>query len=404
MEFRYTALNPQGRRINAIANSDSVGALVSRLKKEGLIPLDVSQVKAPSAPLAKLKLSFSKGIAGNELAAFTRQFATILNAGVVLIESLHTIAEDAENPYFRAVIMRIIADINAGQKLSQALSAYPKIFSRTYVAVVRSGEEIGNLGQTMEELADYLEEYERMKQKFINAIRYPIFLSCFIMLIVGAMVIFIIPKFTALFAKAGATLPLLTRIVISISEFWIKKWLLGLLIILGVWGAGWYMLRFFKARFMFDYYKLKVPIIGRLLHKMLIARFCRTFGILLSGGVGLVMSVAVASETIKNLFMQTILDDIKEQVIAGTSLTEALKNSPVIPRVMVKMVAVGEKSGKLNEMLKHAADYYDKELGATLEAFSAMIEPVFIIILGVIVLIVALALYLPIFHLSLAIR
>ena len=401
MKFQYIAYNKNGKRISATIEADSIPALVSRLKNQGLTPLRISKVRVVKTLFSKIKLILRRGrIKGMEVAIFTRQLATILDSGITLTTTINTISDDMENLYFRSRLKRILAEVNAGKSLSEALSLYPDIFPVTYVAVVRSGEEVGNLAAALANLAKYLEDYERMKQRFINAMRYPVFLLIFMIFVVSVIVIFLIPKFKALFTRAGSDLPLLTRIVVGISEFWLKNGLLGFVILVFLWILVSYLLTIFRIRFMFDYFKLKLPIIGKILYKAVILRFCRTFSILLSGGVSLVSALSVSKGVVKNLFLEQLIDDVKENVVSGAFLSETFKTSQLMPNIVVKMVEVGEKTGKLDEMLKRTADYYDKELEATLESFSAMIEPVFIILIGGIVLIVALALYLPIFEIS----
>jgi len=404
MEFRYSVLDKSGKRLSGITTADSAAALVEQLKKEGFVPVKVSQFTRSKGLLDRIKFPTSRKVGGMEIAVFTRQLATILDAGVLLTEALRTVADDMENAYLRGVIELVLADIAAGKSFSESLSFYPEVFSRIYVAVVKSGEEIGNLGSTLSGLAKYLEDYERMRQKFVNAMRYPLFLICFIVVVVSIIVLLLIPKFKSLFARAGVQLPLLTRIVVGFSEFWLKHIFVALGSVVLFWILVWYLLKNFRARFTIDYMVLKLPFLGRLFIKVTMSRFCRTFSILLSGGVRLVLALQVSNEVVTNLFFRQILEEIRERVIAGSPLSEAMRLNLAIPRVAVKMTAVGEKSGMLDEMLRRTADYYDQEIESVLNNLSAIIEPVFIIIIGIVVLIVALALYLPIFNLSAAVH
>ncbi|MBF0521447.1 MAG: type II secretion system F family protein [Candidatus Omnitrophica bacterium] len=399
MEFQYVALDKNGQHVSATATADSVAALISRLKNKGFIPLRVSETRQASAQISKIKKIFIPQITSKELVVFTRQLATILNSGVLLTDAIMTIAEDMDNQYFCDILKDVWTDINGGKTLSLALSKYP-IFPTTYTAVVKSGEEVGNLGNTLMGLAKYLEDSERTKEKIVNAMRYPTFLFLFMLLIVSAMVIFLIPKFSRLFSNAGVELPLLTRIVVGFSDFCLKN---AALEILGITGLGflvWHLLKNPEIRYKFDYYILKLPIIGNLALKALISQFCRTFGILISGGVSMVAALAVSSDVMKNLYLNNIIDQVRAKVISGEALSDAMKAHKMMPRIMVKMIAVGEKSGKLDEMLTKTSDYYDRDLESALDGFTSLLEPVFVVLIGGIVLIVALALYLPIFKLS----
>jgi len=404
MEFRYSVIEKNGKKLTGVANAESSSALVSRLKNEGFTPIKISKLKRTSSLIERIKLPSKGKVSNMEVAVFTRQLATILGAGVLLTEALRSIADDMENHYFRGVIEIILADIAAGKAFSQSLALHPHTFSHIYVAVVKSGEEIGNLASTLSSLAKYLEDYERMRQKFVNAMRYPIFLVCFIILVVSIIVLFLIPKFKSLFSHAGVELPLLTRIVVGVSEFFLKNIFAMLGVVILSWIAVWYLLKNFRVKFTVDYFILKLPFIGKLLIKVTVSRFFRTFSILLSGGVSLVQTLQVSNEVVSNLFFRHVVEDIRDRVIAGTPLNEAMRMHRVIPRIAMKMAAVGEKSGMLDDMLKRTADYYDQEIEAVLNNLSAIIEPVFIIIIGIVVLIVALALYLPIFNLSAAVH
>lgn len=404
MEFKYTACDKEGKHIRAIGSADALDILVSRLKNQGLIPLQITELKSARKQAGTEYIKSRGKVSGKELAVFARQLSSVLNAGILLTESLSTVAEDMENAYFSAIIKRVVSDINSGEHLSPALAKFPKIFPATFVAVVKSGEEIGNLGKTLGDLAKYLEDYERMREKFKSAMLYPVFLTFFLIFVVAIIVLFLIPKFKGIFAHAGAQLPLLTRIVVGISEFCLRNVFLAVVAFAAVWITLWYLLKVQKVRFWVDSVSLKLPIIGKLVQKALISRFCHTFSILLSGGVGVATSLLVSREVMNNLFLKDIVSQLRNNVVSGGSLDESVRAQSVFPKIVAKMVAVGEKSGKLDDMLKRSAEYYDQELEATLNNFSSLIEPVFIILIGAVVLIVVLALYLPIFKMSTAIR
>jgi len=401
VDLKYTASDSSGKRVTAIAVTDSIPALVGRLKKQGLTPLNIDTVKPKST---KRGLFFPSRVKSKELAVFVRQLATITNSGVLLTESLNTISEDMENLYFRDIVKNITSDINAGAGFSESLSRHPQVFPAIFVALVKAGEEVGNLGAVLGSLAKYLEEYEAMREKIANAVRYPIFVISFTFIIVSIIVLFIIPKFNTLFTHAGAQLPLLTRIVVGVATFILRHTFWGIFILLAVWGLILYLLSQFKIRFAWDYYQLNLPLFGQIIRKIVLARFCRTLSTLIAGGVVIVNSLKISNEVTKNLFFRQVFDDVRNSVTSGVSLSEAMRPYEQLPRVLIKMVAVGEKSGKLDEMLERTADYYEQELALTLNKLSTMIEPILIVFIGIIVLIVALALYLPIFNLSMAVH
>jgi type IV pilus assembly protein PilC len=309
-----------------------------------------------------------------------------------------------ENAYFGNIIRDIEKKIVSGSSFSQALSFYPKVFSHTFVAMVKSGENVGNLGNAVSGLAEYLENLERMKEKIKGALRYPVFILCFMILIVSAIVVFIIPKFNVLFKNARVALPLLTRVVVGISEFIIKHAVISFGFLLLVAITFRYLLRSPKIRLFFDQIKLEIPFVGKIIRKNIIARFSHALGMLLAGEVGVISALSISNEIISNVYFKQIVENIKKGVSAGFSLSESLGGYKIMPRVLIKMVEVGEKTGGLDSMLKASARYYDEEIESTIDNLSTMIEPVFIAVIGFMVLVVALALYLPIFKLSMTVR
>lgn len=401
MEFIYTARDKKGKLVSAQAYADSVPILVSRLKNDGLLPLSVEE--AGTRISWKLILMRSR-ISQRELAIFSRQLAASLDAGIVLLEALQTIGEDLENTYFRKVLQVMVKDIEGGLNFSSALAKYRDVFPMTFVAVVRAGEESGKLDKTLLNLAAYLEEMERLTQKMKSAMRYPMFIFGFFIFVVFTIVFFLIPKFKTMFTQAGARLPLLTRVVVGISEFMMSN-ILWILMFLGLCIClFWLLLRSPEIRFRFDALKLKIPLFGKIIQKSLISRFCWTLSILLSGGVGLITSLPICAEVSNNIYLREVIHKVKERIVAGATMSSELKNHRVFPKLVTKMVQVGERTGRLSEMLQRNADYYDEELRIVLENFTALLEPMLIILIGCVVLIVVLALYLPIFKMSMAAR
>ncbi len=406
MEFRYIASDQKtGRQIIDVTTADDVSALVMRLKNEGLLPIKIREVKSSNEKLKVKKIPTRGRVKGKEVAIFTRQLATTLGAGLLLTEALDTIADDLENRYFRGIVTKISEDIQGGTNFSVALAKYPKLFPVTYTAIVKSGEATGTLHKTMGSLAKYLEDSERLKEKVKSAIRYPLFIVCFAFFVVAVIVLFLIPRFTVMFAGAGAQLPLLTRIVVGVSNFALHYTLQFLMTVIVCWLLYLYLSKFYKVRFWIDALKLKLPIVGKeIIQKDLLSRFCRTLGVLLSGGVGLSYSLEISSQVVNHLLFQESIDRVRIRVISGSNISDELRTQKMFPHLVSKMIAVGEKTGRLDDMLKRTADYYDEELDTTLQNLTALLEPALIIFIGGIVLIAVLALYLPIFKLSTAVR
>lgn len=406
MEFKYTASHKKtGEKISGVATASSMTDLVMRLKTDDLIPLKVLELDDAQSKMRSKFSGFGSKVSGKDLAIFTRQLAATLSAGLLLTEALETIAEDQENKKFGETIARIKTSIQGGQDFSGALERYPKIFPVTYTSIVKSGEATGNLHITMASLAKYLEASERLKEKVKNAVRYPLFVLGFAVFVLLVIVFFLIPKFEGMFASAGAELPLMTRIVVGASEWSMQyfPFVLGGVILL--WAAFVYSLRFKNFRFTVDNLKLKIPVLGKeVLHKAIVSRYCRTLGFLLSGGVSLAKALEITSVAVNHLPMKQAIEHVKTRVLSGGALADEMRNQELFPRLSAKMTSVGERSGKIHEMLTRTADYYDDELDSTLQNLTTMLEPMLIVFVGGIVLLVVLALYLPIFQMSSAIN
>jgi len=399
MEFKYTAQDAKGRRITAQLNAESVAVLVSQLKNKGLLPLQVKEIASEKKKEPKSYL-FQQKIKLKELSAFTRQLSSALNAGLLLTEALETIRSDLENRYFGGVLDSIIYRIRAGSSFSAALMKYPNIFSGSYVAIVKAGEESGGLSKTLTDLANYLEDTERVIRKIKSATHYPIFLVVFCIIVVSLIVFFVIPKFKLIFAEFNFPLPLITRIVVRTSEVATKNilWFIVVLVISVLLFK--FISKFPRCRLRIDHLKLRIFFVGKIMKKLWITRFSRTLSSLLSGGVGLVAALPISCEVANNLYLKQIIEDIRNSVVGGAILSASFKKEKIFPGMFVKMIQVGEKTGKLSEMLKRNADHYENELEEIISAFSALVEPVLIVFVGSIVGVVVVAFYLPIFKIS----
>ena len=405
MKFKYVAQDMKGRRVSDMATAADVGSLITQLKSAGLLPVKVFEVPSATQSI-KGKISQLKGrVNSKELAVFTRQLAATLSAGLLLTEALETISEDLENQYFADVIKKIISDIRGGSNFSTSLAKFSKVFPATYISIIKSGEATGGLDKTLTSMAHYLEASERLKEKVKSAVAYPIFVLGFAFFIVFVIVVFLIPKFKGLFDNAHAQLPLLTRIVVSISEFALHNTLLGVILLILAVIASWYLLKIPKVRYAVDVAKFKIPVLGKeIIRKSVVSRFCRTLSVLLSGGVGLGVSLEIIRDVVDHQPMAEAIERIRVKVLGGSSLGEEIRAQKTFPRLVGKMVSVGERTGNVADMLERTSEYYEDELENTLQKLTSLLEPALIIFIGGIVMIVVLALYLPIFKISAAVH
>jgi type IV pilus assembly protein PilC len=408
LEYQCSAKTKDGRRVNRLLTAESPAAVIAQLRGEGLLPIKINQ-KAGSNGNGKTKKKWLGLEAGRvrpkELAVFTRQLGVTLTAGLLLTEALEAISDDLENEYFRKMILKIRMDVHGGMDLSAALAKYPKIFAPTYRAIVKVGEATGRLYKTLTNLAKYLEDTERLKEKVKSAVRYPLFVMCFAALVMFIMVFFLIPQFASMFSDFHAELPLLTRMVVAFSNFCVSHVGLCLAVLFALWLTYLYLKRYRKFQYILDFLKIKVPIIGKnIIHKSLLSAYCRTLGFMLSAGVNLKTSLEVTSQVVNHLLMSQAIDHINRRVVAGGTLSEEMRRQKIFTGLSAKMTSVGERTGRLSDMLERTSQYYEDELEVTLNNLTTMLEPALIIFVGANVLIVVLALYLPIFHLSTAIR
>ncbi len=401
LEYKYVAKDRMGNVSTDIVRAKDVAAVVTHLKKGGYLPIKVNEVKSTKKKLQAFMFSASGRVKSKEVVIFTRQLAATLSAGLVLVESLDVVSDEMENKYFQTIIRNLKRDIQGGTDFSTALSKYPNIFTVGYVALVRAGEATGRLYKSMSDLAGYLEGAERLKEKVKSAMTYPLFILCFAFLVVLGVVFFLIPKFEDMFSQAGAQLPLLTRMVVGASHFAIQTWpyMLGIVIV-GIFAFK-KALKIRSFRYQFDKNILRIPIIGKeIIHKSLMAQFCHTLSALLSGGVGLSTSLDITSKVVHHLPVEGAIGFIRDKVVAGANMSDEIRAQKIFPGLVGKMVAVGERTGTIDEMLKRTAQYYDDELDNIIQKLTALIEPVLIIFIGGFICIIIVALYLPIFSVT----
>lgn len=337
------------------------------------------------------------GVRGKDISVFSRQFATMIAAGLPLVQCLQTLGMQMERKRFQDIIAKVAYDVESGSTLSDALGRFPRVFDELYVNLVHVGETGGVLDSMLARLSTYLEKAQALKHRVQMAIVYPILVMTIAVLVVAFLMIFIIPIFAAFFNNAGVPLPLPTRIVIAVSNGVTRYWY----IVLAVWAAAmfgfraWY--RTEAGRLAVDRFFLRAPIFGPLVRKISIARFTRTLSALLGGGVPIIDALRITAKTAGNRVVENSVMAARERVMAGHTLGERLKDSGVFPPMVVQMVIVGEQTGALDNMLAKVADYYEDEVDVAVSGLTALLEPLLIVFLGVVIGGIVIAIYLPIF-------
>lgn len=341
-----------------------------------------------------------KFVSEKDLALFTRQFATMLESGLSIIRALETLAMQQKNISFKEIISEIKRKIETGSSLSDAMEEYSKVFGTLYIQMVRSGESAGNLEGVLRRLSDYLERIIALKAKIKHAMIYPSMIIIVTAIVISIIMIFVIPKFAQLFKEAGQTLPLPTLILIKISYNFKKIFLITLFLFISLFLAFKYYRKSEKGRYNTDKILLKLPLLGELFHKAAISRIARTLASLIGSGVPLLQALTIAGQTSGNKVLEKAMEEIRINVSAGHSIADPMFYTGVFPYLVVEMVRVGEVAGNLEEMLNKVADFYEEEVDRTVQTLSTLIEPILLIILGVVIGSILIALYLPIFKLG----
>jgi general secretion pathway protein F len=415
--FEYRGLNSAGKPIKGLLEADSPKTLRSKLRSDGIFLTDVlaqaegsraAVSKGANASLVARDIDLRKLGRGrvntDDVAIFTRQLSTLLHAGVTLVESLSALVDQVEKERFKRALSDIKQRVNEGSTLADALAQHPKIFPNIYVNMVRAGEASGALDAVLTRLADFTENQARLQQKILSTMLYPA-----IMMVVGggilvALMVFVVPKVTKIFETMKATLPLSTRILIATSNFFQNWWFIALPVMA---AAGWAFLRWTKSptgKPKWDRITLKAPVVGSLVRLLSISRFARTLATLLKSGVPLLAAMDIVKAVMTNTVLAEVVEKARDSIREGESIATPLKRSGEFPPLVYHMVAIGERSGQLEDMLTNVADNYETQVNVRIGALTSLLEPLLIVVMGAVIAFVALSILLPILQVNSAIR
>lgn len=396
--FRYRAQNSTGRIIENTIKADSLAQAQQLLDKEGLTPIRIT----PEAETRSHVLSglFQGQVKDEELIAFTRQLGTMLKAGLPILQTLQVLKLQSDNPKLRDISEQAAARINGGARLSEALAEYPKVFSPQYVNIVASGESGADLVHALSSLADWMERELEIKTEIKAAIRYPIIVLVAMVLVSALLVSFVIPRFAQLFSSSGVPLPLPTRMLVQGNALFQHYWP-AILVVVGLMVAGvMALLKMPFVRLRVDEWKFHMPMVGVVYSKLAISRFSHILSMLVRSGVPLLRSLEVAPGVIGNLYLSQRVNDARQSIQNGSSIADGFRQIPILPPMVISLVAIGERTGAVDEMLDHLVVQYDRDVRYALKTLSAMIEPVITVIMGIGILFLALAMFLPIWNMS----
>ncbi len=403
-KFKYSASNSLGVPVSGAVNSETENGAIAELRMKGYSNIQINK-SAFGGFLGDLdakiqKMTASTKVSMQETAIVSRQLSTLVNAGVNVLEAVSDVAAMVQNPYFSSVLLKIAEDIKGGSTLSDALSNYKKIFDNTFVSMVAVGEKSGKLAKVLADLAEHLEDAVKLRRKIKSAMSYPMFVGGFFVIVFIGIVFILIPKFEDMFASFGAELPLPTQMVVNVSHFCVDHILLLIIFLIIGYIAFRLWTKTPNGLLMWHKFFFKIPKFSPIYSKMVFANFFQTLSTLVKSGVDMVNSIQIASSTLNNTYVKLVLSEIKESIVAGELFSDRMDKYDLFPKMIVRMTAVGEKTGQMDEMFDKITDYYNDEVDAAVATISAIVEPVLIVGLGIMVGICVIALYLPIFNMA----
>src|SRR3954466_4567525 len=394
--YNYSVRDKSGKLVSGTLDAENSAAVANRLKAMGYSPVSINEANAGLKKEIKIP-GFGNKVKLKDLAIFSRQFATMVNSGLSLLRALSILSEQTENPALAKVITEVRNDVETGNSLSSAMGKHPKAFPPLMVNMTKAGEIGGFLDSVMLQIATNYEAEVKLRGKIKAAMTYPTVVFCIAILAVTGMLLFIVPTFAGLFKTLGGTLPAPTQLLVTLSHllrFGFPFIIVGMITFAVVWKRTKHT---YQVRNFLDPLKLKIPVFGSLFQRVALARFARNLGTMMHSGVPILQSLEIVSETTGNVVLGRAVRDVQDSVRQGEALAAPLKNHAVFPPIVVQMMAVGEDTGALDTMLHKIAEFYDKEVEATTEALTALIEPLMIAFLGGIVGSMIVALYMPIF-------
>ena len=394
--FKYKAINNQGNTVDGTVDAESVKTANDKLKRDGFYPSSIDEIQKEQGG----KFSLFQGVSTAELAISTRQFSTLISAGLPLEASLATLSEQTEDKRLSQVLSQVREKVSEGGSLANSLKDHKNVFSDIYTSIVGAGEASGNLDVVLLRLADFLEKQASLRSKVRSAFVYPIFMFVIGSGVLAFMMTFVIPKITKIFEESQKALPFMTVILINASNFIIEYYYLIFIFLVGLAYILFRYVKTDKGKEQKDRLSLKIPIFGKINRMVILARVTRTLGTLLSSGIPLLDALRIGGEVSGNEVYIKSLQNVSDNVKEGTSLARPLEQSGVFPPMMTRMIAVGEQTGELEEMLNKVADSYDQQVETTLSALTSLLEPIMIVVMGGIVGFIVFAILLPIFDIT----
>lgn len=399
-QFAYKVRATGGNVTTGVLESADQRAAVDHLRSQRMIVLEIVERQPNLLDSLKKMDLFKASIPSKEIVLFSRQLSTLVSAGVALVSGLNILAEQIQHKGFKAVVLKVKEDIEAGQPIAEALKKHPDAFTDLYVAMIRAGEVGGILDIILERLSNYLESAESLRLKVKGAMMYPMVVSSIAALVTVFLLVGVIPTFKEIFAGFGAELPLPTRIVIGLSESLQHQWYIYLAVPVVVIFLGKRWLKTENGRKIFDTKVLQLPLFGVMLRKVAVAKFTRTLGTLVKSGVPILQAMETVAQTAGNKVIESAIMAARESIREGERIADPLKRSGVFPPMVIQMISVGEETGNMDVMLHKIADFYDQEVEQAIKGLTSMIEPIVIVFMGILIGGIVIAMFIPMFELG----
>ncbi len=395
--YKWVAQTRKGKTLKGEVEAPDEKLARAQLKRRNLT---VQKIKVKPKDLFENVSFFQPKVTKKDIVIFTRQFSTMIDAGLPLIQGLGILAEQSENKTFQGILKKVVRDVEGGASLAEALKKHPAQFDDLFVNLVAAGEMGGILDTILQRLAAYIEKAEKLKSQIKGAMTYPIVVIAVAIIVIAVIMIFVIPVFQEMFADFGSALPAPTQLVVNISEFTQSNilYMIGGLVAFGFLFKKYRKTK--KGRKQTDALSLKLPIFGPLLKKVAVARFTRTLSTMISSGVPILDAMEIVARTSGNVILEEVILDVRGSIAEGQTIAEPLSESDIFPSMVVQMIAVGEATGALDTMLEKIADFYDTEVDTAVDALTSMLEPLLMLFLGGSIGGLVIAMYLPIFQMA----
>jgi len=398
VNFKYAAKDMNGKNVSGVLEAPDRAAAISILRKRELVIISLGEGSAKRA--FSLPFQSRQKVKIDDLVLFSRQLATMVDAGIPLVGALDILGEQSENKAFSGVVISVRNDVETGSSLSEAMSKHKNAFSELFVNMVKAGESSGMLDEILDRVAIYLEKTSSLQRKIKSALVYPAVVTSMAFGITLLLLLKVIPVFKGIFEGFGAQLPTPTLILLAISDALQKYFLIGIAIVIGVTIAAVRYVKTQKGRLQFDTLTLKLPVFGQLFRKVAISKFTRTLSTLIRSGVPILSALEIVGKTSGNKVVEKAIEQVRMNVREGESIADPLARAKIFPPMVTRMVSVGEQTGELEKMLSKIADFYDEQVDAAVSALTSMMEPLIIAFLGLVIGSIVICMFLPIFKMT----